>query len=95
MEDRIKDRITPERLERYFSITERALAVARGAPVRDARAQEVLDMAGRYLADAHHFAAAGRVVLAYAAINYAHGWLDAGARLGLYEVHDSTLFTVD
>jgi hypothetical protein len=35
-------------------------------------------------------------VNAFAALNYAHGWLDAGARLGLFDVdHDSTLFTVD
>ena len=30
-----------------------------------------------------------------AALNYAHGWLDAGARSGVFDVHDSRLFTVD
>jgi len=29
-------------------------------------------------------------------LNYAHGWLDAGARLGIFDVKgDSRLFTVD
>ena len=31
----------------------------------------------------------------FAALNYAHGWLDCGASLGVFDVHDSTLFTVD
>ena len=34
-------------------------------------------------------------VLAFAALNYAHGWLDAGARIGLFKVKDNRLFTVD
>ena len=37
----------------------------------------------------------GNIVNAFAALNYAHGWLDAGARLGIFDVHDSKLFTVD
>ena len=38
----------------------------------------------------------GDIVTAFAALNYAHGWLDAGARIGLFDVgHDSELFTVD
>ena len=32
---------------------------------------------------------------AYGCINYAHGWLDAGARLGLFETGgDNRLFTL-
>ena len=34
-------------------------------------------------------------VNAFAALNYAHGWLDSGARIGLFDVKDSRLFTVD
>ena len=46
--------------------------------------------------DARHFGKKGDIVTAFAALNYAHGWLDAGARLGLFDVgHDSELFTVD
>jgi len=38
----------------------------------------------------------GDVVNAFACLNYAHGWLDAGARLGLFDVDgDNVLFTVD
>ena len=57
--------------------------------------KDFLDMIKRYVADAHHFEEKGDVVNAFAALNYAHGWLDAGARLGIFDVHDSKLFTVD
>ena len=60
-----------------------------------ARAEEVLDMAERYYSDAGHFKEKGDVVTAFAALNYAHGWLDCGARMGLFKVKDSRLFTVD
>ena len=52
-------------------------------------------MANSYLSDADYFRKKGDYVLAFGAINYAHGWLDAGARLGFYIVKDSKLFTVD
>ena len=42
------------------------------------------------------FAKKGDLVTAFAALNYAHGWLDAGARLGFFDVgKDNVLFTVD
>ncbi len=60
------------------------------------KAEVVFDMAKRYFSDAQHFREKGDYVNAFAAVNYAHGWLDAGARLGLFDVgHDSELFTVD
>lgn len=87
-----------EKLEHYFSVTSEALLEARKA-VDDSRvavALDFLDMAQRYVDDAHFFyEKKGDLVLAFAALNYAHGWLDAGARIGLFKVHDSRLFTVD
>jgi len=58
-------------------------------------ANVVFDMAQRYFDDARHFEKKGDSVTAFAALNYAHGWLDAGARIGLFKVNDSRLFTVD
>lgn len=54
-----------------------------------------LDMASRYYSDAHHFHSKGDVVTAFAALNYAHGWLDAGARAGFFLVKNNELFVVD
>jgi hypothetical protein len=30
----------------------------------------------------------------FAAVNYAHGWLDCGARLKIFDVRDDKLFTI-
>lgn len=58
-------------------------------------AEDFLKMARAYYDDAEHFAAKGNLVNAFAAVNYAHGWLDAGARLGVFDVGgDDRLFTL-
>ncbi len=90
--------ITKEKLEHYFSITGEALEKVKDAldQERLEQAEDFLDMAQRYFDDANHFYKEKEdMVLAFAALNYAHGWLDAGARIGLFKVTDSRLFTVD
>ena len=90
--------ISEEKLNKYFSITKEALEMIDREGIDESRsheALEVLDMAKRYYHDAKHFMNKDNRVLAFAALNYAHGWLDCGARLGLFKVKDSRLFTVD
>ncbi|MBI2573684.1 DUF357 domain-containing protein [Candidatus Woesearchaeota archaeon] len=90
--------ITSEKLAQYFSITKEALDKAKVAfdPARMVQAADFFDMAQRYYDDAKFFHEKKQdAVLAFAALNYAHGWLDAGARIGLFQVKDSRLFTVD
>ncbi len=90
--------INKEKLERYFKITAEALEKAKSAPKDQkmlSHAEDFLDMVQRYYDDAKHFEKKGDIVTAFAALNYAHGWLDAGARIGLFKVKDSRLFTVD
>ena len=41
-----------------------------------------------------HFKKKGDYINSFAAINYAHGWLDSGARLGIFKVKDDKLFTI-
>ena len=93
----VQDIISPERLAKYFDYTKRGIAEASAAVNSSRRkdALDFLDMAQRYYSDAQHFFEKGDVVTAFAALNYAHGWLDAGARIGLFDVHNSELFTVD
>ena len=90
--------ITDEKLKKYFSITKEAFEMAKKSgnrtELKDER-EDFLDMIGRYIKDAEVFESKGDKVDAFAALNYAHGWLDAGARLGMFDVHDSRLFTVD
>ena len=91
--------LTDEKIAKYLDTTQRAfdkLAVSPPSPshFRDI-ADDFLEMARSYYADAKHFASQGDYVNAFACVNYAHGWLDAGARLGLWDVGgDDVLFTL-
>ncbi len=90
--------ITEDKLKRYFTITGEAIKKAENSGNRTELTKEredFLDMIKRYYSDAEFFYKKGDFVNAFAALNYAHGWLDAGARIGLFDVHDSRLFTVD
>jgi hypothetical protein len=90
--------ITKEKIEKYFKITEEALSEAEKSKNRTALAKErddMIDMIKRYVSDARHFYEKGDWVNAFSALSYAHGWLDAGARIGIFDVHDTRLFTAD
>lgn len=89
--------ITREKLDQYFDVTTRARdKVKELNPKMDESTADMFDMIERYISDARHFAESGDFVNAFAALNYAHGWLDAGARLGkFYVAGDNVLFTVD
>ena len=92
--------ITDEKLEKYFKTTKSALEEIKLAPPSKTHlrliAEDFLDMAERYFNDAKYFRDKKDFTTAFASINYAHGWLDCGARMGLFDVkHNSKLFTVD
>ncbi|MHB8632369.1 MAG: DUF357 domain-containing protein [Thermoplasmatota archaeon] len=91
--------ITEEKIARYIDITAQAIAkvkIVAPAPSFAAKiAENFLGMAKSYHSDARHFKAKGDFVNAFATVNYAHGWLDAGARLGVFDVgQDDALFTL-
>ncbi len=88
--------ICNERLEKYFSITEKALEEAKKHinSKKKQEAQEILQMVSCYLTDAKYFKKEGNYVNAFACINYAHGWLDSGSRLGIFLVKDNKLFVI-
>jgi len=90
--------ITKEKLEKYFKVTEDALEMAENSKNRtslEKEREDMIDMIKRYVSDARHFYEKDDYVNAFACLNYAHGWLDTGARIGIFDVHDSKLFTVD
>ena len=88
--------VCERRLEKYFSISEKALKIAKKSITKgkEKEAKEILEMVKNYLSDARYFQKQGNYVNSFAAINYAHGWLDSGARLGIFNVKDSKLFVV-
>jgi len=92
----MEDKISKEKLEKYKRITSKALCMAKKNVARgmEKAGEEIIEMVENYVSDAEHFELKGRVVDAFAALNYAHGWLDCGARLKIFDVHDNKLFTV-
>lgn len=85
-----------ERLDKYLSVTKRAMDKVKFITTNEQKAKEFFDMAQRYYNDAFYFKEQQREIDAFAAVNYAHGWLDAGARAGFFDVgRDNKLFTVD
>jgi hypothetical protein len=92
----IKNRITKKKLTKYYNLTSKALAIAKQAVAKSRKkhAEEIFLMVECYLSDAKHFEKKKDYVNAFGALNYAHGWLDAGARLKIFNVDDNQLFTV-
>ncbi len=91
--------VSEERLKKYLEKTKNALEkVDILAPRRSHLypvAQDFLKMAVSYYSDAEHFFEEEQLDDAFACVNYAHGWLDAGARIGLFETGgDDELFTL-
>lgn len=88
--------ITKEKLEKYFDLTSKALEIAKTniIPGKENYAKEIIDMVSNYLSDAKHFEEKEDFVNAFGALNYAHGWLDSGVRLEIFNVDDDKLFTV-
>jgi uncharacterized protein len=81
--------ITDGKLDKYFALTEKALAIIKVVAKSDEghkTAEDFLMMAKSYFSDAKHFRSKGDYVNAFAAVNYAHAWLDAGARMKIFNV---------
>mgnify|MGYP001563018075 CR=1 FL=1 len=90
------DHVTRELLARYFGVARNALDEAKNSPenveINDSTRNHFIATVEAYLKDAKHFEERGDFVNAFAALNYAHGWLDAGAKLGIFDVNNSKLF---
>ncbi len=91
--------ITEEKIGKYLDITTRARKKIRiASPVRtfDRRlAVRFLETSESYFKDAVGYRGEGDFVRAFATVNYAHAWLDAGARIGFFDVdEDDVLFTL-
>jgi len=92
----MKNEIDEKKLTKYFNLTSRGLKEVKKNIIKgkEKEAGEIIEMVSNYLSDAQHFKKQGRWIDAFAALNYAHGWIDAGVRLGIFDVDDRDLFTV-
>lgn len=89
-------KITKAKIGKYYNLTSKALEIAKKsiAKGREKQAKEIIPMVECYLSDSKHFEKKGDYVNSYGCLNYAHGWLDAGARLKIFNVKDNKLFSV-
>jgi uncharacterized protein len=92
----MKDKISNQKLEKYFNLTSTALRKTKKSIIKgkEKYAKEIIEMVSNYLSDAKYFEKQKDYVNAFAALNYAHGWLDAGVRLDIFNVKDDKLFTI-
>ena len=85
-----------QKLQKYFELTSKALKKVKIVEKHKKEAEDFLDLAQRYFDDAKYFQEKNDLVNAYGAIVYSHAFLDAGARLGFFDVgKDNELFMVD
>jgi hypothetical protein len=90
------DKITKQKIEKYYDLSSKALVIAKKSITkgREIEAHEITLMVESYLSDSIHFKEKGDYVNSYGCLNYAHGWLDSGARLKIFNVTNNKLFTV-
>ena len=92
----MQSKITNQKLKKYSDLTSTALKQIKKNIIKgkENSAREIIEMVENYLSDAKHFEQKKDFVNAFAAINYAHGWIDSGVRLGIFDVDDDKLFTI-
>ena len=92
----MQNRVTKEKIQRYRTITSKAIETAKSSVVKgkEKEAKEIIEMVSNYLSDSEYFEKNKDLVNAFAALNYAHGWLDAGVRLDVFDVKDNSLFMI-
>ena len=91
--------VSLERINKYLDLTAKAVAkvsiIAEDGTENYAKAEDILGMVNAYHSDAKFFFDEGRGDDAFAAVNYAHGWIDCGVRLGYLDGKgDWQLFTL-
>ena len=91
--------VTLERINKYLDLTAKAVEkvsiIADEGTADPAKAEDILGMVNAYHSDAKFFLSEGRGDDAFAAVNYAHGWIDCGVRLGYLDGKgDWQLFTL-
>lgn len=88
-----------DKLKKYFSMTEMALKkvkISKKLNKKDKKtAENFIVMSKSYYNDAKYFEKKNDKMNAFAAVCYAHAFLDAGCIAGFFDVKDSKLFMVD
>jgi hypothetical protein len=87
-----KSTISQGRVQKYLRMANEALNKV-SESYDGEQGRDLYELAASYVEDAEHWVSEDELVLAYGALNFAHGLLDAGVRTSLFDVHDPSLFT--
>lgn len=91
--------VTEEKITTYLAVTEKALSVLKVLPPEGSTlrkvAEDILMMATSYFNDARYYKEKADYVTAFACVNYAHGYIDSGVRMGLFMGDGSGLFAFE
>ena len=92
----MKDTISKTDLKKYREITQKAFGIAKKSISKNKEkdAEKIIEMVACYLSDSLHFEKKEDLINSFGAIYYAHGWIDAGAKLKIFDVNDDQLFTL-
>lgn len=92
----MKNKITHEKIKKYHALTSKALKITEKSIIKgkEKKAREIIEMVSNYISDAEYFEKKKDFVNAFAALNYAHGWIDSGVRLEIFNIKDNKLFTI-
>ncbi|PIU02971.1 MAG: DUF357 domain-containing protein [Candidatus Diapherotrites archaeon CG09_land_8_20_14_0_10_32_12] len=87
------------RCKKYLALSKKALKLVKISVAKTGSlykvAEDFQNMAKNYISDGEYQLKIGNHDIALASFSYAHAWLDAGARLGIFEVKGNTkLFTL-
>ncbi len=87
------------KVKRYNDLTKTALKKIKICVPKNSALYEIAkdfkEMSENYFNDAEYYEKKGELLISLASYSYSHAWLDAGARLGLFDVkNDYRLFTL-
>lgn len=90
------DLISIEKVISYLKMADDALDEIECASSPGTKLSEIADdfegLAKSYFKDAKYYIKRGDLVTAFGALNYAHGLLDAGVRLGVFKIENDEIF---
>ncbi len=88
--------VNKKEIVKYRNLTQKAFEIVKSSTFKgkEKEAGKIFEMVDCYLSDSKHFEKNGDFVNAFGAIYYAHGWIDCGVRLKIFDVKDDQLFTI-
>lgn len=90
------NKISADKVIDYLIMANDALNEIEFVPASGSKLYEVADdyegLAESYFKDAKYYIKRGDLVTAFGALNYAHGFLDAGVRLGVFRIENDEIF---